>query len=69
MANEKHDQCIDHGVLLFSPKFGGSIDTWNWLCEISNGRKSERPLLNDSQIHFAISAGYLPLFERENIKK
>lgn len=47
-------------VELFSPLFGGSDETWAWLCDVSNGRRRPPPKLNQEQTEYAANAGYLP---------
>ena len=55
-------------VLLFSPCFYGTSDSWEWLCEISNGRHSEAVELNEAQTNWAYWNGYLPTKEKRGIE-
>jgi hypothetical protein len=50
---------IPLSVLLFSSAFGGNIDTWNWICERSNGRQAIKPYLTKEQEQYAYNVGYI----------
>lgn len=46
-------------VVLFSPHFHGTWETWTWICSVSNGRWLEPPALTNEQRDYAINSGYL----------
>jgi len=50
---------IPLAVTLFSPKYEGNEESWHWICERSNGRQCQQPVLNEKQYKYAQQAGYL----------
>lgn len=55
---------VPHSVVLFSQKFNGTQEAWNWLCERSNGREAKPPILTAEQARYALQAGYITTNER-----
>ena len=47
-------------IEIWSPKFGGSKASWDWICNASNGRVTVPNFyLNATQMQDAVSSGYL----------
>ena len=50
---------VHESVRLFSPKYSGSKEAWEWICHASNGRQTQIPKLNPQQIAYALRVGWL----------
>jgi hypothetical protein len=50
---------MHQGVRLFSFLYGGTPETWRWLCAVSNGRSWPLPELNAQQRAYALRLGYV----------
>jgi len=59
---------MDLGIVLFSPLYSGSISSWNFICEKSNKRDCEVPQLNEAQVRYALTAGYITKNDANNIQ-
>lgn len=60
---------IATSVVLFSPVFQGSNEAWNWICKRSNERACKAPILNEAQIQYGLTVGYLTNSEVDEIRK
>ena len=49
----------DIGLYLFSQKYFGTKESWDFICHRSNGREINPPVLNENQIKYCVQAGYL----------
>lgn len=50
---------IDERILIWSPKFRGSKEAWEWVADASNGRTRPPPELTEEQKRDAYNCGYL----------